>query len=86
LTRVYYAQSITERLDNSLIESTITDSEGLMSLPRLRNLVLVYLSTLPEVMMEYQRCKKDWLDVYGYDMDIINDGLKKETNRRINAN
>ncbi len=86
LTRVYYAQSITERLDNSLIESTITDSEGLMSLPRLRNLVLVYLSTLPEVMMEYQRAKKDWLDVYGYDMDIINDGLKKETNRRINAN
>ena len=85
LTRVYYAQSITERLDNSLIESTITDSEGLMSLPRLRNLVLVYLSTLPEVMMEYQRAKKDWLDVYGYDMDIINDGLKKETNRRINT-
>jgi hypothetical protein len=85
LTRVYYAQSITERLDNSLIESTITDSEGLMSLPRLRNLVLVYLSTLPEVMMEYQRAKMDWLDVYGYDMDIINDGLKKETNRRINT-
>lgn len=86
MTRVYYAQSIIERLDNSLIESIITDSEGLTGLPRLRNLIRVYLSTLPEVMMEYQRAKKDWLDKYGYDINIKNDGLKKEVNRRINNN
>lgn len=84
LTRVYYAQSITERLDNSLIESVITDSQGLTSLPRLRKLTQVYLSTLPDVMMEYQRSKKNWLDKYGYDMDIKNDKLKEEVNRRIN--
>jgi hypothetical protein len=86
LTRVYYTQSIIERLDNSLLESIITDSEGLASLPRLRNLIRVYLSTLPEVMIEYQRAKKDWLDKYGYDINIKNDGLKKEVNRRINNN
>jgi hypothetical protein len=86
LTRVYYAQSIIERLDKSLIESTVTDSNQLMSLPRLRNLVLVYLSTLPEVMMEYQRCKKDWLIKYGYDINVMNEDLKKEANRRIYNN
>jgi len=86
LTRVYYTQSIIERLDNSLLESIITDSEGLASLPRLRNLIRVYLSTLPEVMMQYQRAKKDCLDKYGYDINIKNDGLKKEVNRRINNN
>lgn len=86
LTRIYYAQSITERLDNSLIESIITDSEDLMSLPRLRNLIRVYLSTLPEVMMEYQRAKIDWLDKYGYDFDIKNSGLEKEVDRRIGSN
>jgi hypothetical protein len=86
LTRVYNTQSIIERLDNSFIESIITDSEGLTSLPRLRNLIRIYLSTLPEVMMEYQRSKKDWLDKYGYDINIKNNGLKKEVNRRINNN
>jgi hypothetical protein len=86
LTRVYYTQSIIERLDNSLLESIITDSEGLASLPRLRNLIRVYLSTLPEVMIQYQRAKEDWLDKYGYDINIKNDGLKKEVNRRINDN
>lgn len=86
LTRVYYAQSIIERLDNSLIESIITDSEGLTSLPKLRNLIRVYLSILPEVMMEYQRAQKNWFDKYGYDIDIKNDRLKKEVNRRINLN
>jgi hypothetical protein len=86
LTRVYYTQSIIERLDNSLLETIITDSEGLTSLPRLRNLIRVYLSTLPEVMMQYQRAKKDCLYKYGYDIDIKNDGLKKEVNRRINNN
>lgn len=83
LTRVYYAQSITERLDNSLIESIITDLEGLTSLPRLRNLIRLYLSTLPDVMMEYQRTKNYWLDKYGYDIDIKNDELQKEVNRRM---
>jgi hypothetical protein len=86
LTRVYYAQSITERLDNSFIESIITDSEGLTSLPRIRNLLRVYLSTLPDVMMEYQRAQKNWFDKYGYDIDIKNDRLKKEVNKRMNLN
>ncbi|WP_139828100.1 hypothetical protein [Marivirga sericea] len=83
LTRVYYAQSITERLDNSFIEYVITDSESLTSLPRLRNLIRIYLSTLPEVMMEYQRAKKEWLNKYGYDIDIENDELRNEVNRRM---
>jgi len=87
ITRIYYAQSIVERFDNSLIESVITtDSEEIMSLPRIRNLILNYLSTLPDVMLVYQRAKNDWLDEYGYDSDIKNNGLKKEVNRRINLN
>lgn len=83
LTRVYYAQSIIERLDNSLIQSAITDIDELMSLPRLKNITQVYLSTLPDVMIEYQSAKKNWLDKYGYDIDIKDDGLKKEVKRRL---
>ena len=86
LTRVYYAQSITERLDNSLIESVITDSENLTGLPRLRSLLRIYLSTLPEVMMEYQRAKENRLNKYGYDIGIKNKELKNEVVRRMNSN
>lgn len=86
LTRVYYAQSITERLDNSLLESVITDSEDLTSLPRLRNLLRIYLSTLPDVMMEYQRAKRYRLNDYGYDINIRNNELKNEVKRRMSDN
>ena len=86
LTSVYYAQSIIEHIDKSLIQSAITDVEGLMNLPRLRNMTRIYLSTLPDVMIEYQKAKKNWLDKYGYDIDIKKEGLKKEINRRLNLN
>jgi len=86
LTRVYYTQSIIERLDNSLLESIITDSEGLASLPRLRNLIRVYLSTLPEVMIQYQRAKEDWLDNMDMILILKMMDLKKKVNRRINDN
>lgn len=83
LTNIYYTQSVIEGFDKSLIQSAITDTEGLMSLPKLRYLTQVYLGALPDVMKEYQRAKGNWLDEYGYDMDIRNDNLKKEMNRRI---
>lgn len=84
LTNIYYAQSIIEGFDNSIIESAITDTEGLMSLPKLKYLTLVYLGALPDVMKEYQLAKRNWLDEYGYDIDIKNDSLKREVNRRMN--
>ncbi|MDN3593272.1 hypothetical protein [Zunongwangia endophytica] len=84
LTNIYYAQSIIEGFDNSIIESAITDTEGLMSLPKLKYLTLVYLGALPDVMKEYQLTKRNWLDEYGYDIAIKNDSLKREVNRRMN--
>lgn len=57
-----------------------------MNLPRLRNMTQIYISTLPDVMVEYQKAKKNWLDKYGYDIDIKDDRLKKEINRRLSLN
>lgn len=84
LTNIYYTQSVIEGFDNSIIQTAITDTEGLMSLPKLKYLTQVYLGALPDVMREYQRAKRNWLNEYGYDVDIENDSLKKEVNRRMN--
>lgn len=83
LTNIYYTQSVIEGFDKSIIQSAITDTEGLMSLPKLRYFTQVYLGALPDVMKEYQRAKENWLNEYGYEIDIKNDSLKKEIKRRI---
>jgi hypothetical protein len=83
LSRIYNTQSISERFDKSLMESFMTGSEDFTSLPRLKNLTLAYLSTLPDVMLEYQIVKKNWLNKYGYNFPIKNKALKKVVNKRM---
>jgi len=86
LTRVYDVQSITDRLDNSLVEHAIIASDEITNLPRLRNLLRTYLLNLPEVMTEYQRAQENVLSKYGYDVDINNNELNNEVNRRMKSN
>lgn len=82
LADIYNTQSIIERLDNSFFEIATTDKE-LTALPKVRHLAEIYVGVLPDIMMFYQQGKKNWLDKYGYNLDIENENLKNIVDKRM---
>lgn len=81
LADIYNSQSIIERLDNSFFEIIAADKE-LTELPKVRHLAEVYVGILPDVIMHYQDGKEKWLVDFGYKMDIKNDDLRKNVDKR----
>lgn len=88
VNRIYYIQSISERLDKSFMESSLSNLDRFISLSGLKNITQAYLSTLPDVMLEYQVAQEEWLDSYGYNNPIEKKELKKvvEGRRQYNYN
>jgi hypothetical protein len=82
LADIYNSQSIIERLDNSFFELATTDKE-LTALPKIRHLAEIYVGILPDLMMHYQHGKKNWLEKYGYNMDIKSNSLKSIVDKRM---
>lgn len=81
LADIYTAQSIIERLDNSIFEVVANDI-NLSDIPKIRHLAEIYTGILPDVMIQYQLGRKRWLDQYGYDMEIENEVLKRVEEQR----